>query len=228
MFPVDSLFRLLELFASLGINSELATRIIATIDQQVGYQPAEPPERHHLIVFASHRVDEPERTQPAFRKNHEPRARELIAEALGEAGHGWARLSVMASAAPGSDILCHEVCRELGLEGTICLPMPRDVVATTVFGELYRWRARYLDLLSWHDANHRSVLELSDRDGLPRGLQGSRINPWERGNRWVLEMAHASGASKVTLIALWDGKPTGDTPTWSSWCERRRAKSISS
>jgi hypothetical protein len=39
-----------------------------------------------------------------------------------------------------------------------------------------------------------------------------RSNAWERGNQWVLEMARASGAAKITLIALWDGQTVGDAP----------------
>ncbi len=56
------------------------------------------------------------------------------------------------------------------------------------------------------------ILYLSDRDGLPRWLEGSDLNPWERGNRWVIKMAETSGADQITLIALWDGKSSGDAP----------------
>jgi hypothetical protein len=45
---------------------------------------------------------------------------------------------------------------------------------------------------------------------LPRWLQASGFDPWERGNRWVLEMAQTFGARKITLLALWDGNATGD------------------
>jgi len=47
---------------------------------------------------------------------------------------------------------------------------------------------------------------------LPRWLEGSGIDPWERGNSWVLEMARTRSAKKITLIALWDGKAIGDAP----------------
>jgi hypothetical protein len=76
-----------------------------------------------------------------------------------------------------------------------------------VFAGEENWRTRFLELVS-----SRPVLELSDSDDLPRWLRNRGVNAWERGNRWVLEMAQATGASKVTLIALWDGKPTGDAP----------------
>jgi hypothetical protein len=200
----------LELFATLGVKADLAKAVITAIDAQVGDVSAAPPVKTHLLVFAGHRIDEPGRAERRFPADREPQALQLIAAALDDAKKGWDRLSVMASAAPGSDIICHEVCRELGIASTVCLPMPRDVVATKIFGELDEWRGRYLELLNQQAAAQRPVLELSDRDGLPRWLQTSGMDPWERGNRWVLEMARASGAQKVTLIALWDGKLTGD------------------
>ena len=69
------------------------------------------------------------------------------------------------------------------------------------------WRSRFLNLIAG-----RPPLQLSDQEGLPRWLQSSGLDPWERGNRWVLEMAQTSGARKVILIALWDSKATGDAP----------------
>ncbi len=58
----------------------------------------------------------------------------------------------------------------------------------------------------------RPVLELSDREGLPRWLHGVQTNPWERGNCWVLQMGLTAGAKKITLIAPWDRKDEGDAP----------------
>ena len=57
-----------------------------------------------------------------------------------------------------------------------------------------------------------SPLELSDREDLPLWLQGTGLDRWERGNRWVLEMALTRGADKVTLLHLWDGRADGDAP----------------
>jgi hypothetical protein len=85
--------------------------------------------------------------------------------------------------------------------------MPKDVYGRFAFGDFENWRSRYLELIG-----RRPLLHLSNREGLPQWLKGSGIDPWERGNRWVLEMARARGAKKITLIALWDGKPTGDGP----------------
>ncbi len=205
----------LALYAKLGIKAELAGEIIRTLDARLAPPAARdaPPAgdtRPHLVIFAGHRLDEPGRAEPRFPREAEPKARELIREALQQvqAKAGGSPVEVLASAAPGSDVLCHEVCRELGIGSSVCLPMPKDAFARLAFGDLDSWRSRYLELVGL-----RPVLQLSDQEGLPRWLQGAAgVDPWERGNRWVLEVARTRGAAKVTLVALWDGKATGDAP----------------
>ena len=46
--------------------------------------------------------------------------------------------------------------------------------------------------------------------GLPKWLQDTDTDEWERGNRWVLQLALSASAPKVSLIAVWDGKAIGD------------------
>jgi hypothetical protein len=85
--------------------------------------------------------------------------------------------------------------------------MPSDDFVRIVFEDLDDWRTRFLDL-----KRDREVLELSDKEGLPRWLHDSQMDSWERGNRWVLNMAETCGAERITLVALWDGKKVGDAP----------------
>jgi len=197
----------LELFAKLGYKTELANKIISTIDTPVLRPEADDIGDLHVVIFAGHRIDEAGRPVLRFPRDREPQARNLIREALSKAKNGWRRIEVLASAAPGSDLLCHEVCLELGIDSIVCLPMPKDVYARSVFGDFDSWRSRYFELIG-----RRPPLQLSNQDGLPRWLEGSGIDPWERGNSWVLEMAQTRDAKKITLIALWDGKSVGDAP----------------
>ena len=204
-FAWDAARGQLLLFASLGIRAERAERIIRELDAYV--EPAKSVPDLHLAVVVGHRIDEPGRAVPRFPADKEPQARELIRRALEELKASGAQVRILASAAPGTDILVHEVCQELAIESSICLPMPPAEFAGLVFGDLNSWRRRFLDLV-----DGRQPLCLSDQEGLPRWLQGSGFDPWERGNRWVLEMAQTAGARKITLLALWDGKATGDAP----------------
>jgi hypothetical protein len=205
-FAWDAAKGQLQLFAMLGIKADLANEVIRTMDAFV--DRSEPDQKVlHTIVFAGHRVDEAGREKPRFPPDRETKARELIREKLKALMAPSTRLHVLSSAAPGGDILCHEICRELGIDSTICLPMPKQSFSRLVFSDEENWRARFLELVS-----SRPVLQLCDQEDLPRWLRSSGLNAWERGNRWVLEMAQASGAAKVSLIALWDGKTTGDAP----------------
>jgi hypothetical protein len=197
----------LELFAKLGYKTELANKVVSTIDALISRPEVDDVGDLHVVIFAGHRIDEVGRPVLRFPRDREPQARNLIREAISKAKNGWRRIEVLTSAAPGGDILCHEVCSELGIDSIVCLPMPKEIYARSVFGDFDSWRSRYLELIG-----RRPPLQLSSQEGLPRWLEGSGINPWERGNSWVLEMAQTRGAKKITLIALWDGKSLGDAP----------------
>jgi hypothetical protein len=203
----------LELFAGLGIKSELAAKVIEAIEsrqsedgpqQEENKIPAKPV---HTIIFAGHRTDLPGRDQTRFPTDRVAQARDLIRKALNESKEGYSVLG-FSSAAPGADLLFQEICTEEAIPSTVCLPIPKDDYAPIIFGEFSDWLSRFLDLMQ----THKRILELSDREGLPHWLSGAKTDPWERGNRWVMQMAQATGADKLTLIALWDGKEEGDAP----------------
>jgi hypothetical protein len=53
-------------------------------------------------------------------------------------------------------------------------------------------------------------LQLSDAPGLPKWLQGTDTNEWERGNCWVLQLAERRSAESIAHSRLgW--KRDGDT-----------------
>jgi len=212
-FAWDSARRQLNLFSSLGINKELADEVIRVIDLRFedraeksgGEDAAETDKGLHLILFAGHRVDETGRKKQRFPADRVDQAEALIRKKLEEVTDNEQHFEALSSAAPGSDILFHEICAEMGIKSKICLPMPKDIFASKEFDAREEWRTRFLDL-----AEHHDLLVLSDREGLPRWLHDSKQNPWERGNQWVLEMALTQGAKRITLIALWDGENRGD------------------
>ena len=216
-FALDAAKSQLKLFAALGMKADIANTVIGAIDEHFGKPepPQDQPEAEaakplHVIVFAGHQVDAPKRSKPRFPAETEEQAKTLIKEALENQRNQDHRLRGLASASPGADILFHEVCDELDIPTTVCLPMPSDDYARLTFKDLDQWRSRFLDL-----RNDENVLVLSDQEGLPNWLHGADVDPWERGNRWVMQMALTSVTSKedkITLIALWDGKKRGDKP----------------
>jgi hypothetical protein len=207
LFAWDAAKGQLQLFADLGVKADLAQQVITAIDGHHEAQQLPAIRPLHVVLFAGHRVDAPDRVTVRFPALQESRARSLIRETLSGLGQDN-RFLGLASAAPGADILFHDVCAELGVPSTLCLPMPAADYARLEFKDLDAWRSRFLTLLR----RQQNVLELSDREGLPRWLHSAGTNPWERGNRWVLQMALTAEAERITLIALWDGNDEGDAP----------------
>jgi hypothetical protein len=203
----------LELFAKLGIKDALAGAIIAELDRSYakGSPVSAPPT---IVIIAGHRIDEPG-GKTRFPESAVPAVTERLREKLAKLSEGAAGVRMLSSGAPGTDIICHELCRDLGVRSTICLPMPVDDYAKETFTDQDGWRSRFLALVGG-DADR---LQLSDMPGLPRWLRGTNTDEWERGNRWVLQMALTAGAPKVSLIAVWDGAAAGDAKGGlHTWC----------
>jgi hypothetical protein len=202
-FALDSATGQLELFATLGFRAPVVRAVVNALPAS-----AKSKKPQHLVVFTGHGIDAP--GAPArFPAAAEPRARDLIKRQLSEllsAAGDTDQLVLLASAAPGADILAHEVAKELGMARRLCLPMPADDVSRLVFKELDSWRSRFLAVVN---ELRLDTYQLGDHAELPRWLQGQGINPWGRGNRWVLKLAQTLGADHVTVLALWDGVDTG-------------------
>jgi len=191
----DSAEQQLRLFGSLGIRAELAASL------QERFAPDD-----HLILFVGHRVDHGD--GPArFPASQLDAARERMREVATRLDRMPGQAISIASAAPGADLLWHEVCLELGIPIRVVLPMPREVYAETAYeaGMDERW-ARTLQTLverASQPGEDVEILELGDRDGMPSWLD-TGDDPWVRGNRWVMQLAQDWGASHITLVAFWD------------------------
>ena len=209
LFVWDAARGQLQLFADLGVQGGRAQKVITEVDRKFSGAPRTG-KPLHVVLFAGHRVDEGGRPQPRFPAAQADRAKALIRDALVQLAPEDVEVLGIASAASGGDILFHEACDELKIRSIPCLPMPADKYARHTFGAVDEWRSRFLNLLDRTRARKDGIPELSDQEGLPRWLQGTTVNPWERGNRWVLQMGLAADARRTTLLALWDGQPSGD------------------
>ena len=193
----------LALFRKLGLRGELAAACLEALKfEPKSKKPV------HLVVFTGHGIDAPG-APVRFPQAAEPKALELIEQRLAalqaDAGDRES-LVLLASGAPGADILAHDAARRLGIEARLCLPMPADDVSGLAFEGLDGWRARFLDLVS--QMKEKRTLQMADHAKLPPWVEG-RLDPWSRGNRWVLELAKTWGAPRVTVLALWDGVDNG-------------------
>lgn len=206
-FAWDAASGQLALFARLGHRAEAAQAVIQAFERP--HDNAQSARREHLVLFSGHLIDAAG-APPRFPAVAEAQARSRIAErlsALKQASDEGEQITVLASAAPGADILVHEVCAELGVPSRLCLPMPPDDVARLIFADAGPWRTRFNAVVRTHQIG---LLQLADEADLPRWLQGrTGIDPWERGNRWVMQMAQTWGTERVTLLVLWDGQDDG-------------------
>jgi hypothetical protein len=205
-FAWDATSGQLALFAQLGYRAEAARAVMNAFASGTG---SSKPGREHLVVFAGYRIDA-YGAPPRFPPASETKARMLIAEGLRTfipTPTSSETLTVLASAAPGADLLVHEVANELDVRCRLCLPMPAEAVAQLIFGAADAWRTRFLNVV---EAHQKDLLQLDDHPELARWLHGrSGIDPWERGNRWVMHLAETWGAARVTLMVLWDGQDDG-------------------
>jgi hypothetical protein len=116
----------LELLATLGIRDKLAENII----KELGIPIDAPPPA--VVILAGHRVDEPGRSQIRFPESAILDVRNKLREKLDKLSKSAGGIRVLSSAAPGTDIICHELCRELGVKSTVCLPTPVDNYSKTL------------------------------------------------------------------------------------------------
>ena len=165
-----------------------------------------------VLLFTGHRVDAPGREKPRFPPAAEGKARAMIREAVeAELAAAGGQVIGLAGGANGGDILFNEVCGELGIATSLYLAVPRDLYArASVADGGPDWVKRFDRLLA-----RLPTRVLGDSLELPGwardGSAAGNYSVWERNNRWMLHNALAYGATKVTLIALWNGE-RGDGP----------------
>ena len=207
----ESVIGQLSLFSALGVRAKIVDAILPRLRQR---QPAAPAHQDiRVVLFAGHRVDEADRREPRFPAASEGKARELIRAQVETLQQTGVDIVAYASAAPGGDIIFHEVCRELDVKSRICLPMPVQDFTSIAFSAVHpAWCNRFINLVDHHTQTGLSPMVSSATFGVSRWLQKANLDPWERGNRWVLEIARTSKANSRHLIALWDGKDQGDAP----------------
>jgi hypothetical protein len=209
-FPAESAARQIRLFLALGVLADNARAALEALEvPEAAPSPPVVP-RARTIVFAGHRIDNPQRPTPRFPAAAEATAAERIRAALEaeKALAGGGPVDAIAGGASGGDILFHEQCVQLGIPSTLMLALPRDAfAAASVEHAGPEWIERFRAL-----CGRLEVKTLADSEALPGWLAVREdYSIWQRNNRWILHTALSRADTDVTLIVLWDGKG-GDGP----------------
>jgi hypothetical protein len=217
-FHIDSARRQLDLYRQLGLWSEKTDAAIQVLDAALRQDGASAPrEVRRVLLFTGHRLDDEGRKVPRFPRTAEAerRAREMIRDAVtAQLTSVDGDLSVIvgyAGGASGGDILFHEVCRELGIQTMLLLASSRDSFARASVADAgLPWISRFNRLVETLET--RYLVDAQTGLELPPWLRGlPDYSIWERSNLWMLHAALDHGASKVVVIALWNGEG-GDGP----------------
>jgi hypothetical protein len=159
------------------------------------------PRADHVLVFAGHMVDLPEREAPRFPPELEPIAGEAVRGAVAGLLREFPgqRVLALSAAARGGDILFIEACRALGVPHLVCLPFaPERFLETSVEGAGVEWVERYRGILA---SAGDAVLVMPDAYAVP----AREASAYVRFNHWLLELAEQLG-DEHHLVALWDGE----------------------
>jgi len=204
-FALDSTRQTLTLLRDLDLRPAETAAALEILELEIGR--AKPPlEPRQVLLFSGHRMDAPGRDPPRFPRDKETAAAQGIGEALDKLGAGEGDLA-LSQAAAGGDLLFLEACLERSVRCQAMLPFEEpEFIERSILpsdkGE--RWRERYFAVTSrLQDPARIMPRELGP---VPKG-----VNPYERGNRWLLYTALSWGLDKVRFVCLWDGGG-GDGP----------------
>jgi hypothetical protein len=209
-FALDSVRQQLQLYEQLGVASANVSEVLGAdrFKAPASQKPAD--NAPHVLLFTGHMVDAAGRAKPRFPAEKEDVARQAIAQAVrAELAANPGPVIGLAGGANGGDVLFHEVCAELNVPSLLYLAVPRDAfVRESVAAAGPEWVKRFD-----HLAETLPTRELGPTTELPDWLQlKPNYDIWQRNNLWMLYNALALGSEHATLIALWDGEPTGNGP----------------
>jgi hypothetical protein len=212
-FTLEATRRNLGLFKELGLFDPGISAALEVVDAGIAASdpPRDVPER--VVLFTGHMVDAPGRAKEKARfprtRKAEATARALIEGAVRTEVEAGGSVLGIAGGACGSDILFHEVCRDAGVPTRLLLAVPPErFQVTSVQHGGPEWVERYQALC---DRVLPDILQ--ETDALPRWLSDRPgYDIWRRNNLWLMFSALATGARRLTLIALYNPDLDADGP----------------
>lgn len=162
-----------------------------------------------IVLFSGHLIDAVDRKTPRFPPSREDAAAVSIAGALEDLRVGPDDVG-MTEGACGGDLLFAEALLARGANLELRLPFlkPEFIEKSVSYAKKIpppdRWLERFQDVSGHERVNLREMP--NENAGLP-----DAEDPYERCNLWMLRDTLALGASRATIICLWNGAG-GDGP----------------
>ncbi len=211
-FACEAARRQLELFVSLDVRAVLAGKVLQALGERFPAPASAASDNkrraqtvaHHVVLVVSDSSEGSGRLQAMTRFGGEAQAKALLHRTLDDLTGDAERATVIASGAPGMDVLAHEVAAELGVDSLICLPTRRDDFTRSMYAGLDAWKQRFNEI-----AKSTRTLELSDTGELPRWLQGTMTTVPERLGHWLIELVRAMEADRISVVLSSDAKSGG-------------------
>ena len=213
-FSLEATRRNLAVFQDLGLFEPNVSAALKAVDEQMAATRAPQTDPDRVLLFTGHMVDAVDRPKDKMRfpptATAESKARELIESAVrAELQIGNGTVVGIAGGACGGDILFHEVCAALQVPTRLFLALPRDqFLVTSVQRGGPGWVERYQAL-----CERVTPRVLQDGQALPSWLADKPgYDIWQRNNLWTMFNALATGARRLTLIALYNPEKDPDGP----------------
>jgi hypothetical protein len=213
-FTLEATRRNLDLYQDLGLfEPNLAAARQAVEEAFAATEPPRPPPER-VVLFTGHMIDAPSRSADNARfpatEQAEATARRMIEDAVREETQGGSGAALgIAGGASGGDILFHEVCMALHVPTLLYLALPATKFqVTSVQRGGPRWVDRFQKLCEQLDPR-----VMQPTEALPRWLADvSGYDVWQRSNLWMMFNAIATGARRLTLVALHNPEQRPDGP----------------
>jgi Tetratricopeptide Repeats-Sensor len=213
-FALEATRRNLDLYRDLGLFDPNLAAVLQVVDDAFTGTVPPRPTLDRVVLFTGHMIDAPARSADKARfpatEQAEATARRLIENAVrDEVPSGSGNTLGIAGGASGGDILFHEVCMALNVPTHLYLALPANKFqVSSVQRGGPRWVERYQRLCERLDPR---VLQPSET--LPRWLADvPGYDVWQRNNLWMMFNAIATGARRLTLIALYNPEQDPDGP----------------
>jgi tetratricopeptide (TPR) repeat protein len=212
-FSLDSTRQQLNFLHSLDFRRNLVDQVIKIIDsaerQLDSLVGARAPEPDRVVLFSGHMIDDPasraeDKSKPArFPEAKIGSAASRIMQQLDKMEAKAGDLGICGGAC-GGDLLFAEAClaREMNLEIYLARQENEFLRESVTFADPnQRWERSFSAITSNPNCVVRCLPE--ELGEIPEG-----VAVHERCNRWMLYSALSRGLNKVSLLALWDSKPS--------------------